>query len=588
MSSEQIRRYVDPVDGTVVVERERVPKMATHFESLGKDDDKDTQFESLADKVKQEDKLGESYSVGKFETEENRGGKQRNTEASPSLQEIENYRQAAQQKSMEAIRAAEEKYEKAKEKLREAKDSATGYDTEKGARAEDQMQQGLSATSEYVSEKTGTAKEKTGAVKDTAVEKSQQAKEKIQQGVYIAKDTAVEKGQQAKEKMQQGISTAKDTAVEKGQQAVKKSQQAGKTAAQYIGERAGEAKDTAVNVTKNVAYYAGETAVAAKDRAEAAGWTAAHYTTEKAAEATKAAADISQKVAGYAGEKAVAAKDAVTGAGQTAMEYAEKPVSAAKETVVGTGKRFMDYTARKRAEAEEKLHAKGSTEWKEESGGESEFLSTGAAEGHEGGSSGGVLGAIGETLVEIARTTKEMGSVDTCCDLANMSKLRGLVQLEEPFLFNIYLRFQELKCYHAAIFLGPFETRSIRKLLGHLRLKFCRPLTTISMQSGAQDTVVKADEETSITIIGHRLGAALATLNAADIAANGYKMVAGLSSSKESPVTVFACSSPGLGDSNFHDACRAMKHLHILRVKNVPDVIPDMPSACTQRSDSSY
>ncbi|KAK6919724.1 Fungal lipase-like domain [Dillenia turbinata] len=85
------------------------------------------------------------------------------------------------------------------------------------------------------------------------------------------------------------------------------------------------------------------------------------------------------------------------------------------------------------------------------------------------------------------------------------------------------------------------------------------------------------DEETSITITGHSLGAALATLNAADIAANGYNIVTCHGNTKKIPVTVFSYSSPRIGDPNFCDACHTMENLHILRVKNVGDIIPDLP-----------
>lgn len=82
------------------------------------------------------------------------------------------------------------------------------------------------------------------------------------------------------------------------------------------------------------------------------------------------------------------------------------------------------------------------------------------------------------------------------------------------------------------------------------------------------------DEDVSITVIGHSLGAALAVLNAYDIAENGLNLREG-----KEPVlvtaVVFGC--PLVGNEAFKKRCEELEGLRILRVKNQSDLIALYP-----------
>ena len=87
------------------------------------------------------------------------------------------------------------------------------------------------------------------------------------------------------------------------------------------------------------------------------------------------------------------------------------------------------------------------------------------------------------------------------------------------------------------------------------------------------------DEETSITVTGHSLGAALATLNAVDMAASGVNAVPGNSSNKPPcPVTAIVFACPHVGNIFFRTAYRSFReHLKSLHIIIFGDVVPTVP-----------
>ncbi|KAL5577369.1 hypothetical protein UlMin_019068 [Ulmus minor] len=88
------------------------------------------------------------------------------------------------------------------------------------------------------------------------------------------------------------------------------------------------------------------------------------------------------------------------------------------------------------------------------------------------------------------------------------------------------------------------------------------------------------DEEISISVTGHSMGAVIATLNATDIVYNGYN--------KTCPVTAIVFASPRVGNKGFRNVFSALNNLNVLQVINDHDWIPKLPPSSILGYDDEH
>ncbi|PIN06380.1 hypothetical protein CDL12_21068 [Handroanthus impetiginosus] len=233
MGSEQLRR--ENVSDETVVEKDRVPKMTTHFESLTE--------KAREDQLQHVPHVERTEEIRKEET--HGGDCSGQWRQGPSLEELSDMRVMAKQNS---TAGAEEQYEKAKEMcVSKAKIAA-----------------------EYVV-----------AAKDVALESGRGAAEYVGKVAAGVKDQAVEAGRE----------TAYYTRV-----AVADATKAVAEVTSTVSEKAAVVKDKVVDTGKTVVGYAGEKIAAAKDAVVGSEEKVAESAERKKVEAWR---DFEEKRASY-------------------------------------------------------------------------------------------------------------------------------------------------------------------------------------------------------------------------------------------------------------------------------------------------
>ncbi|KAK9088960.1 hypothetical protein Scep_028042 [Stephania cephalantha] len=228
------------------------------------------------------------------------------------------------------------------------------------------------AESQTAKQNKATAQEDTrglGSITGYAAQKGTEAKDTAIGGVKAPAEYAAEKAQQ-------GYSATKESVVG-----------AGKSALDCTKQTAEKAKDVVVSAGERAVHYAGEKMVLAKDAAVETGWRAAEFSLRKAAEANEATANVGRKVAGYAGEKAEEAKEA-------REQDSTRSPQHKKEIREGNNEKWEDAPSDlKQSFAMETMPTEDRNVMKAQ---------------QESNKQGGLLGAVGETLVEIMQNTEDM------------------------------------------------------------------------------------------------------------------------------------------------------------------------------------
>lgn len=88
------------------------------------------------------------------------------------------------------------------------------------------------------------------------------------------------------------------------------------------------------------------------------------------------------------------------------------------------------------------------------------------------------------------------------------------------------------------------------------------------------------DEEISITVTGHSLGAALAILSAYDIAELGVNIIEDGDKTTNVPITVYSFAGPRVGNLHFKERCEELG-VKVLRIHNIHDKVPTVPGIIT-------
>ncbi|KAH7533858.1 hypothetical protein FEM48_Zijuj04G0176400 [Ziziphus jujuba var. spinosa] len=90
-------------------------------------------------------------------------------------------------------------------------------------------------------------------------------------------------------------------------------------------------------------------------------------------------------------------------------------------------------------------------------------------------------------------------------------------------------------------------------------------------------TTAESEYESTSNSTSHSMGAALAVLNATDIVFNGFNKYSTTTAHKVYPVTAIVLACARLEDEGFTKVFSQLENLHVLRVRNLKDIVPDLP-----------